>query len=334
MHRLATRLALFLWTLSTGTAPAADGAPVLATRPEPLRFFAVGDLPYSPSEMEPLRALLADGAAGGSPFLVHLGDIKSGSTPCTDDQLREIAGLFRAQPVPVVYSIGDNEWTDCGRKAAGGLDPRGRLKRVREIFFGDPSVLRLGALDPIQAGKTFPEIYAFARHGVLVVVLHVVGSNNGLDRSDTVATAELAGRDRENRRFLERALASPQGRTARALVLAIQANPLFENAAGPAGYRGFKDRLVALMRRFQGPVLVLHGDTHRFRMDRPLVDPVRGIPFERLVRVEVPGSPSVGGVWITVDPDAQEPIVADPVYAVSLDRLGQRSGPGSSSSAR
>lgn len=229
MFRLATRSALLLWTLSTGTAPAAEVAPALAIRPQPLRFFAVGDLPYNPSETEPLQVLLAAGAAGGSPFLVHLGDIKAGSTPCTDDHLHEIAGLFRTQPVPVVYSVGDNEWTDCGRKAAGGLDPRVRLKRVWEIFFGDPSVLRLGALDPIRDGKAFPEIYAFLRNGVLIVVLHVVGSNNGLDRSDTVATAESAGRDRENRRFLERALASPQASKARALVLAIQANPLFEN---------------------------------------------------------------------------------------------------------
>ncbi len=323
MYRLATRSALLLWTLSTGTAPAADAAPALPTHPEPLRFFAVGDLPYSPSEMEPLRALLAAGAAGGSPFLVHLGDIKAGSAPCTDENLNEIADLFRAQPVPVVYSVGDNEWTDCGRRAAGGLDPRVRLLRVRETFFGDSSVLRLDALDPIRGGKAFPEIYAFLRNGVLVVVLHVVGSNNGLDRSDTVANAESAGRDRENRRFLKRALASPQGSKARALVLAIQANPLFEYGEGPPGFRGFKDRLVALMRSFPGPVLVLHGDTHRFRMDRPLIDPARGIPFERLVRVEVPGSPIVGGVWITVDPEAREPFVADPVYAVSLDRLRQ-----------
>jgi hypothetical protein len=53
-----------------------------------------------------------------------------------------------------------------------------------------------------------------------------------------------------------------------------------------------------------------------------LIDPTTGSPFERLVRVEVPGSPTVGGVWITVDPEAPEPFAADQVYAVSLDALG------------
>jgi hypothetical protein len=329
MYRLAAVAVLLLWTLSSGAAPAANtssvlrAAPALETRPTPLRFFAVGDLPYSDSEKEPLRALLAAAAVGGSPFLIHLGDIKGGSKPCTDENLNEIADLFRAQPVPVVYSVGDNEWTDCGRKAAGGLDPRVRLKRVREVFFDDPSVLRLGGLKPTRHDKGFPEIYAFVRSGVLVVVLHLVGSNNGFDRSNTVAMGEFAGRDRENLRFLERVLTSPEGLDARALVLAIQADPLFENGKGPAGFRGFKERLVDLMRTFRGPVLVLHGDTHRFRHDRPLIDPVSGIPFERLVRVEVPGSPIVGGVWITVDPDAPEPFLADPLYAVSLDTLTQ-----------
>ena len=329
MYRPATAAALLLCALSfraalaAGADPEPPAGPAIGSRPAPLRFFAVGDLPYSPSEMEPLRALLAAGATGGSPFLIHLGDIKGGSTPCTDENLNEIAELFRAQPVPVVYSVGDNEWTDCGRAAAGGLDPRVRLNRVREVFFGDPSVLRLGGLEPIRDARAFPEIYAFVRNGVLVVVLHVVGSNNGLDRSDTVATAESVGRDRENRRFLERVLASPEGHRARALVLAIQADPLFESAKGPPGFRGFKEQLVDLMRTFSKPVLLIHGDTHRFRRDRPLIDPVRGVPFERLVRVEVPGSPTVGGVWVTVDPDAQEPFAADPVYAVSLDELGQ-----------
>ena len=101
----------------------------------------------------------------------------------------------------------------------------------------------------------------------------------------------------------------------------MQADPLFDRGRGPPGFRGFKDQLIALMDRFPGPVLVLHGDTHVFRHDRPLIDPKRGVPFERLVRVEVPGSPIVGGVWITVDPAAPEPFAAKAVYAASLDAL-------------
>lgn len=314
--------ALAVLLLIASLALSGEPKPSAAAAPSPLlRFFAVGDLPYSQSEMEPLRDLMAEGAAGGTPFVVHVGDIKSGSSPCTDEGLSEVAALFRAQSVPVVYSVGDNEWTDCHRKSAGGLSPLVRLKRVREMFFGDPGVLKLAALSPVRDSPAYPEIYAFLRNGVLVAALHVVGSNNGYDRSDTVASAEFVARDAENRRFLKRLLESPQGRNARALVLAIQADPLFENGAGPVGFKGFKLQLADLMGTFKGSVLVLHGDTHRFRKDQPLLDPKRGAPFDRLWRIEVPGSPIVGGVWISVDPSAAEPFQAHPVYAVSLRRI-------------
>ena len=196
-----------------------------------------------------------------------------------------------------------------------------RLRRLRELFFDDPSVLRLDSLHPVRAEGGYPEIYGFRRGETLLVSLHIVGSNNGFDPADPEAVTEFRERDQANRRFLDGLLASPEGRNARALVLIVQANPFFENDPGPEGFRGFKSMLRDLMTNFPGPVLVLHGDTHRFRHDRPLLDRDRGAPFERLVRVEVPGSPSLGGVWISVDPDAAEPFAAEPVYAVSLDRL-------------
>jgi hypothetical protein len=290
-------------------------------RPPPVRFFAVGDLPYGPSEVGPLQALLNAAAAQHPPFIAHVGDIKAGSTPCTDANLHEIAGMFRVLPVPVAYTPGDNEWTDCHRPAAGGLDPRVRLARVREVFFGDPTVLRLAALGAVPAADAFPEIYAFQIGVVAFISLHIVGSNNGFSDNDPAAAAEFAAREAANTAFLNQVLESAKARNVQALVLMIQANPQFDQGQGPPGFRVFKQQLVAAMARFAGPVLVLHGDTHRFRYDRPLIDPVRGMPFERLVRIEVPGSPVVGGVWITVDPSAAEPFLADPVYAVSLDSL-------------
>jgi hypothetical protein len=292
-----------------------------ATAAEPLRFFAIGDLPYRESEVEPLRRLLTQAVGEGTPFIVHLGDIKAGNAPCTDANLHAVATLFRGQPVPVVYTPGDNEWTDCHRAGAGGLDPLARLARVREVFYGDPEVLRRDALGVTHQGPGYPENAFFVHSGVLLVALHVVGSNNGYDRARPASVAELEARGAANRSFLSRALKAGEEQGVRALVILIHANPLFERSQGPRGFRGFKDDLIALLGRFAGPVLVLHGDTHRFQHDRPLIEPTTGVPFERLFRVEVPGSPTVGGVWIRVDPGAAEPFVADPVYAVSLEAL-------------
>jgi hypothetical protein len=247
-----------------------------------------------------------------------VGDTKSGSAPCTDEHLASIAELFRAQPVPVVYTPGDNEWTDCHRESAGGLDPLVRLKRVRELYYGDPQVLRLAALGAVSQAPDYPENYFFMHSGTLIVALHLVGSQNGCDRSQPAALAECGARDAANRALLARALAAAETQGARALVIAVQANPLFERGRGPEGFRGFKQDLVDLLGRFPGPVLLIHGDTHRFRHDRPLIDPATGSPFERLVRVEVPGSPMVGGVWVSVDPDAPEPFSVRTRYASAL----------------
>ncbi len=288
----------------------------------PLRFFAVGDLPYHRAEEVPLHALLAGAASEQPPFIVHVGDIKSGGSPCTDEQLRGIAAIFESLPVPVAYTPGDNEWTDCHRPGAGGLNPRDRLARLRAIFYADPAVLRLAALGVIQADPSYPEIYGFVAREVLFVSLHIVGSENGLDAPYAGARAEFEDRDAINQAFLNRMLDSPAGRNARALVVLIHADPLFESGKGPEGFQGFKQQLVATMSRFPGPVLLIHGDTHHFQHNHPLLDPAQGAPFERFTRVEVPASPLVGGVWITVDPRAAEPFTAKPVYAVSLETLG------------
>ena len=313
IRRFSLLLALGIWLGVGATGSAA----------EPLRFFAIGDLPYRESEEEPLRRLLASAVAQRTPFIVHVGDIKGGSAPCTDANLREIAALFAAQPVPVVYTPGDNEWTDCHRAGAGAHDPLARLARVRQVFFEDPRVLRMSELGATRQDPDYPENAYFLRSGVLVVALHVVGSNNGYAPSRPASVAELQAREAANRDFLERALDAAKAREAQALVILIQANPLFERGRGPRGFRRFKEDLVGLMGRFPGPVLLIHGDTHRFRHDRPLIDPATGSPFDRLVRVEVPGSPTVGGVWITVDPRAPDPFGVEPVYAVSLEALGE-----------
>jgi hypothetical protein len=308
LFRAAVSLVLYLAS-GFGAAPAWAGG---------VRFFAVGDLPYAQSETAPLMRLLGSAAAERPPFVVHVGDIKGGGAPCSDTNLAEIAALFRAQPLPVVYTPGDNEWTDCHRPSAGGQDPLARLERIRETFFADPAVLRMAELNARSPVPLYPETAYFVRNAVLFVVLHIVGSNNGASLDRPAVDAERVRRDAANRVTLERALASTD---ADALVLIFHANPLFEARPGPPGFRAFKALLAETLERFSGPVLALHGDTHRFRHDQPLAGALGSDRSERLVRVEVPGAPLVGGVWIRVEPDSDQPFGVAPVYAVTRDSL-------------
>ena len=48
----------------------------------------------------------------------------------------------------------------------------------------------------------------------------------------------------------------------------------------------------------------MHGDTHRYRVDTPLRNPVTGAPVANFMRVEVFGSPGMNWVRIRVAEDA------------------------------
>jgi hypothetical protein len=271
---------------------------------EPLRFFAMGDAPYSEGELLQLEGLLADAGEAGSDFIVHVGDIKSASSVCTDAYTARIANLFRGVPVPVAYTPGDNEWTDCWR--AGG-DPLLRLAALRRSFYGDPSVLRLAELGAVHPQAAYPENYYFLRKGVLFAAVHHVGSGNGVARKDAAAEAEWKARMTANRALLEQAVEAARTSRAGALVVFFQADPLLEEPGKGRGFDTLRRDLGWLLRAFAGPILVIHGDGHRYRLDQPLADPATGRPESRLTRLEVPGSPVAAGVWVIYDPKAPEP---------------------------
>lgn len=114
----------------------------------------------------------------------------------------------------------------------------------------------------------------------------------------------------------------PRSRAARAAGLALcgvvtqapapTAEPVRFALWGDAPYRESERPLVPRLVEEVGPVVVLHGDTHVFRRDRPLADPATGRPVPNVVRVETYGSPLVGWVEVTVDPAAPEPVRAEP----------------------
>jgi hypothetical protein len=47
---------------------------------------------------------------------MHLGDMKSGGESCTDELLKEHKAVInQVYPGKIIYTPGDNEWTDCDR---------------------------------------------------------------------------------------------------------------------------------------------------------------------------------------------------------------------------
>jgi len=184
----------------TGGAGAAGPA---GQPPAPFEFVALGDMPYHLPEDRERFDRLIDRVNGIAPvFAIHVGDTKSGSSECSDEILEATKAQFLRFAQPLVYTPGDNEWTDCHRKAAGGYDPLERLAKVRALHFSAPESLGAHPMPVVRQSDVsdFTEMVENLRWehaGVVFATLHVVGSNNGFERTEaSVAESALAGRVR------------------------------------------------------------------------------------------------------------------------------------------
>ena len=90
----------------------------------------IGDIPYGEPAAEAFPAVVDRINADPDVELVaHLGDIKSGSTLCNDEYFAFVRSQFDRFADPLVYTPGDNEWTDC---LDGATDADNYLKFVMQ----------------------------------------------------------------------------------------------------------------------------------------------------------------------------------------------------------
>lgn len=285
-------------------AALALGAPASAGDPERFAFAVVGDTPYFALDEPLFRNLMASLDAEDLAFIVHVGDFKGGHSPCSDALFEERRDWFAASRHAVVYVPGDNDWLDCRRESAGGHDPAQRLAKLRELFFGGGASLgrRPIPLERQSDDPRFPALRENQRWRVgpyLFATLNLPGGNNNRGR-EAEPTAEFRARMAANRAWLEAAFRRAREEQAAALFLFFHANPGWERGAdgGPRdGYREFRAQLAESARAFGRPVVAVHGDTHSFRVDRPLPG---------VTRVESFGSPFMGWVRVELDPGSRD----------------------------
>src|SRR5271154_5783471 len=81
---------------------------------ESFSIIAFGDMPYFlPDDFVRFENLIQSVNQQNQAFNVHVGDIKSSNTPCTEDYYQKIYDYFNEFKKPLIYTPGDNEWTDC-----------------------------------------------------------------------------------------------------------------------------------------------------------------------------------------------------------------------------
>jgi hypothetical protein len=293
-------------------------------------FALIGDLPYSPAQLAPVdRMIDAINADAAVRFVLHAGDVKGGGERCDDALLRERHAQLQRVRTALVYTVGDNEWTDCHRVNNGGWLPTERLAFVRQLFFADPA--RSGGRQPIAltaqptvdaAHGAYVEHALFVRNRVVFSSVHVVGSANnlapwsGIDATDSVAApradrlAEFNARQAAALAWIDRTFDEAQQRDAAAVVVLWQANAGIEKPVGDAARTGFEAVLAKLKARsaaFGRPVLLAHGDFHELLIDQPLARDAEPAPkVARFTRLQGIGSPRIHWVKVTVDPKTSE----------------------------
>jgi hypothetical protein len=318
MTRALLAIVLFaVGLVGCASHPAGTPAPARESTTR-ISFAVIGDIGYTPEEEPATASVFADvNRTAGLAFVVHVGDLAAPRYGCTDELLERRLAQFRASAHPLIFTPGDNDWTDCHEPAVKGTDPAQRLAKVRAMFFaGDRSLgQRTIALTRQSQSAEFARYRENVRWdlgGVTFVTLHVPGSNNGFGRTPE-STAEYTERNRANLAWLKAAFAHAKAANSRALMILQQANLFPAYLPFPGDVKkveGFADERTMLeteVKAFAKPVVLVHGDSHYFRIDKPLTPQrVRGAvvtpSLENFTRVEGFGTPYHHWVQITIEP--------------------------------
>jgi len=178
-----------------------------------------GDAPYGTTPTDTSETLATPAfiaAINADPkvsLVLHVGDIHSGKQFCTEAYNHTVFDLWKAFEDPLVYTPGDNEWSDCHKVAEGGGafnaatqqidyalgndglpvdyakgDPIANLALVRSIFFPEPGVTLGGRKQVISQARFFDaahptdakyvENVMFEQSKVLFVSINLPGGSN------------------------------------------------------------------------------------------------------------------------------------------------------------
>lgn len=284
-------------------------------------FGMIGDVPYGAAEIAAFPSYIQDlNAHKELSFVGHVGDIKDGSSLCTTDYFNSIRSDFNAFTLPLVYTPGDNEWTDCHRPNNGAYNPLERLTTVRDIFFPKPGTT-LGRPMKVdsQVAQGYPENVSFREHGVSFAALNIPGSDNSMlpwsGLGQTAPTAaqvtEVDARTKADIQKLTETFSQAKARGDRAVVIMTQADMFDPTVANPAqadyaAYTPLFNSLIQQSNAFGGPVYLINGDSHVFNEDHPLAAGSSWLSFygqntaaANLTRVTVDGSSNAQD-WLKV----------------------------------
>lgn len=350
MKKLLLSTVLFAAVLSQSAVADDDRMGDDRRHDEKFTVAVFGDWPYNQNLLTNAPLLVNSiNADRDVNLIIHVGDIHSGSMACTSAGIlppittsnpgwnQPIYYQFQQFNAPLVYTPGDNEWTDCHKtKEFKSGDPLKELAGVRALFFARPGKT-LGLherevwsqakyFDPaFPADAQFVENVMWADGKVVFVTVNMPGSNNdtlpwtnGFE-NPTAQAQEVANRTAADIRWLQAAFKQATEMHAKAVVIALQADMWDPAAVVPGGdglsaYTPFVQQLANLSIEFRRPVLLLNGDSHLFEVDHPLADSSSNtgiihhtLSVPNLTRITVQGSTNAPAEWLRLSIDTTKP---------------------------
>ncbi len=319
IRRISISMTLLAAAAFSQAGPAGPDPAILQTllgRHKPVaqrfEFAAIGDQHYGAAGIAKWPALQTSiNRSTNIQFVVHTGDIKSGSTVCDNAMFANRLADFNRFEMPMILTPGDNEWTDCHRENNGSYDSLERLDYLRRIFYTDNQSLGRRKITLSQQSEDrryskYVENSMWSQGNILFAMVHLVGSNDNFGRN-AVNDAEWRERSAANFNWLKTIFSVARDNEFAGVVLVMQANPGFLGSRVRVSQleSGLRDSFYVIEDEaitFRKPVLMIHGDSHEFHYDKPLLGARSGLPIDNLMRVEVPGSADVHWVRITADP--------------------------------
>ena len=275
-------------TESTTTTGSATTTTSPTTSEPPAGAFQIGlmgDTGYNAEQQSQLLAVRAHMASFPLAFVVHDGDVDKPGGACSDGALRSVMKVFNGFAAPFIFTPGDNEWQDCS-------DPRGRLAAIRRMLFATDQSLGQRRLT-LERQPTYVENARWSEGGVYFATLNVPGPIGGVD-----ATGEVA--------WLNETFDVAEAAGSRGVMIIWQDNP-FDGTANQTLVATLKRRTIAFAR----PVVLVHGDTHTYSLNRPWEDVANFTRLETYADLQA-------DYWVrvTVDPRSAN------VFSFSTERAG------------
>jgi len=305
-----------------------------------------GDMPYNAMGKAQYPALLADINAHHVEFSVFDGDLKAGGDgPCTEDLYTTALANFNKLERPLIFVPGDNDWTDCwGRYGAGTkpfFDPLDRLALERSMFFSTDRSLGQKTLkltrESAEGGlyAIYSENVRWTVGQVVYLGLNVQGSNDNYPYHDTDVEGgptvpirsdaeiqrqrdEQAARKAADFHWLDEGFAYAKHIGAKGVMIIWQADPNFNNEQHQTNdhewdaYPPYVDKLRAVTEAFDGQVALVHGDSHYFKVDKPINRSSGGGVLTNFTRVETFGARNTHWVSATIEPNDPNVFVFQP----------------------